>query len=83
MTLQHRAELIEQNRGPVAVTGPVTMLFHVIPASAFLRQNLRISWVVSDHDQLNLYVPHERTNFRYNADGGLGVSGYGSESANG
>lgn len=65
----HRAEMILRNEGPSPVTGPVTMLFHVIPASAFSKDLLRQAWTVPDEEKHNIYVSHGYGTPRYNADG--------------
>jgi hypothetical protein len=68
---KHRAELASKNAGPIPLASEVTMLFHVMPASAFNRELLRSSWKVSREDMFRTYVPHGVTNSRYNADGCL------------
>jgi hypothetical protein len=68
---KHRAELASKNAGPIALASEVTMLFHVMPASAFNRELLRTSWKLSREDILRIHVPHGTTNSRYNADGCL------------
>jgi hypothetical protein len=70
----HRAELASSNGGPINFASDVTMLFHVIPASAFDREVLSQSWVVPQQDKLRIYVPHGATNFRYNGDGYLATA---------
>jgi hypothetical protein len=69
-----RAAFIGSGGGPIGVAGAVTMLFHVIPASAFSRSVLRESWSLTEKDKRDMYVPHLATSRRYNADGFLCVS---------
>jgi hypothetical protein len=66
-----RAELVVSGGGPVQLVGPVTMLFHAIPALAFNRDVLRATWTVPEHEKNHIHVPHGATAFRYNADGFL------------
>ena len=65
----HRVELALKDKGPMLLAGEVTMLFHVIPESAFMRRELRGTWRISDQEANCIYVPHRGTNRRYNADG--------------
>jgi hypothetical protein len=70
----HRAELVKRGEGPVGPPGPVTMLFHAIPTSAFTRDVLRETWTVSEQEKNFMHVPNRPTNFRYNADGFLSLA---------
>lgn len=76
----HRTWLIEQNRGPTPLLGPVTMLFHAIPASAFVPQEYRQSWSVPDpRGDKPYHIPHGGSGTgRYNADGYLAVTDIGN-----
>ena len=76
----HRALLIEENRGPTPLLGPVTMLFHAIPASAFVPLEYRQSWRVPDPRENKPYhVPHGGSGGgRYNADGYLAITDIGN-----
>jgi hypothetical protein len=76
----NRASLSAQGKGPDKPAGPVSLLFHVIPASAFTRNELRESWAVPEQEKLQVYVPHGITNFRYNADGFLCLASTGAQS---
>jgi hypothetical protein len=71
----HRAELIAHGEGPIpTLAGEVTVLFHMIPASAFTMDDvLRESWRFPESEKLRVHVPHGITNYRYNADGFLGT----------
>jgi hypothetical protein len=71
----HRAELIAHSEGPIpSLSGEVTVLFHMIPASAFIMDDvLRGSWRFPESEKLRVHVPHGITNHRYNADGFLGT----------
>ena len=69
----HRADLVARGEGPVAMAGPVTTLFHVIPVSAFSHTTLRESWKLSEEDKNHIHVPHGINSCRYNADGFLGL----------
>jgi hypothetical protein len=73
--------LIEENRGPTPLFGPVTMLFHAIPASAFGPQEYRQAWRVPDPRENKFYhVPHGGSGGgRYNADGYLAVTDIGNQ----
>jgi Putative DNA-binding domain len=76
----HRASLIEENRGPTPLLSPVTLLFHAIPASAFVPQEYRQSWRVPDPRENKPYhVPHGGSGSgRYNADGYLSITDIGN-----
>jgi hypothetical protein len=67
----HRVALVENKRGPVKLSGEVSLLFHVIPSSTFTRNPLRESWDVPQIEKLGIYVPRGGTRERYNADGFL------------
>jgi hypothetical protein len=75
----HRVELAQANKGPTPLASEVTLLFHVIPASAFTRQDLRETWKVSEQEVNYIYVPNRLTNYRYNADGFLCTARDGNE----
>jgi hypothetical protein len=68
----HRADLISRDAGPISLMSEVTMLFHVIPASAFARRDYRQAWRVSEQEPSRIHVPHGLNHYRYNADGYLG-----------
>jgi hypothetical protein len=71
---------VEQGKGPVQLAGPVTVLFHVIPASALTRRIMIEPWRVSDKQKNGVRVPHEATRQRYNADGFLSSAEVGDQS---
>jgi len=75
----HRAELAKRNAGPTPLASRVTMLFHVIPVSAFNRGVLRESWNIPPQERFKIYVPHGATNYRYNGDGFLATAQVGAE----
>lgn len=77
----HRAGITSRNAGPIPVHGPVTMLFHVIPASAFSKDVLRQSWTIPDEEKHNIHVSHGYGTPRYNADGFLTITNGGVGSA--
>ena len=72
----HRTELASLSNGPVPMASEVTMLFHVMPASAFNREVLRHTWIMPPEEKLCAYVPngHGAFSHRYNADGFLATA---------
>jgi len=72
----HRAELASRGDGPVPLASEVTMLFHVMPASAFNREVLRRTWIMPPEEKLRVYVPngHGAFSTRYNGDGFLATA---------
>jgi hypothetical protein len=71
---EHRAALIENEKGPVQLGGEVTMLFHIIPADSFGGDAFRESWRVSEDDKNYMHVPYGPSGPRYNADGFICLS---------
>ncbi|MDR3726627.1 MAG: hypothetical protein P4K86_06255 [Terracidiphilus sp.] len=78
-----RAQLLEQGKGPAPVAGKILASFHAIPAGALTRRLLSESWSVPEQNKLQIYVPHQATNYFYNAEGFLAVAGYSKDSCSG
>jgi hypothetical protein len=66
-----RVEMAKNGKGPIGFPDGPAMLFHAIPASAFVRDPLRESWSVPQQEMLGIYVPHAGASGQYNADGYL------------
>jgi hypothetical protein len=76
----HRAELVEQGKGPVRPASSVTMLFHVVPSGSLNRRVLQESWRVTEQEKNQVYVPHNATSRVYNSDGLLFSAEVGDQS---
>lgn len=68
---EHRTDLIEQSRGPVALSSGVVVLFHVIPAEAFAPGAFTEAWRITENEKTKVYVTSGNYYQRYNADGFL------------
>jgi hypothetical protein len=73
----NRAQLLEHGEGPTPTAGKVTALFHVIPSGSLRRRVLTHSWSVPEQDKSQIYVSHQVTSSRYNAEGFLAVADFG------
>ncbi|HEY3988843.1 MAG TPA: hypothetical protein VGM02_06055 [Acidobacteriaceae bacterium] len=69
-----RARLIERGSGPVSISSEVTVLFHVIPALAFVRRPITESWQIPEQKKGQIYVPHTATRQQYNFDGFIRIA---------
>jgi hypothetical protein len=78
-----RGQLLEQGKGPAPIPSEVMGVFHVIPAGSLARRVLSQSWSVPEQDKRQIYVPHQATNYLYNAEGFLAVAGFGKDSCAG
>ena len=74
-----RAEAVELGNGPAALRGEVTMLFHAVPRNSLRRFPVTESWLMTEQEIRHLYVPHQATHRRYNADGFLGTAQIGND----
>lgn len=74
-----RARLIERGDGPVSTSSEVSVLFHIIPAHAFVRRSIVESWHIPEQEKGQIYVPYTATRHQYNFDGFIRVAGLGNE----